>query len=54
MGVLKDGDAPSSQTLHTVAHIMGPHSDNSAYTKTPLKMEVSLMASTVQRTQRLS
>ena len=47
-------DAPSGQSLPTVTHISGLHSDNSSYIETLLKMEVSLMALTVQPTRRLS
>ena len=46
--LLKDEYAPSGQTLPIVTQILGPHSDNSVYTVTLLKTEVSLMAPTVQ------
>ena len=46
--LLKNGNTPSGQTLPTITHISGPHSDSSDYTETLLKMEVSLMAPTVQ------
>ena len=52
--LLKDENAQSDQTLPTVTHILGPHSNNSAYTKTLLKIKISLMDPIVQPAWRFS